>query len=74
MYVPVQAALDKYTPTELAGYVLRMVGKQMPQDSRVVGVLSRQLLYGEKFSFVDLEKQIEEIPTQTERSSDGDVL
>ena len=68
MYVPVQAAPDKYTPTELAGYVLRMVGRQMPHDSRVVGVLSRQLLYGEKFSFVDLEKQIEEIPTQAEPS------
>lgn len=68
MYVPVQAAPDKYTPTELAGYVLRMVGRQMPHDSRVVGVLSRQLLYGEKFSFVDLEKQIEEIPTKAEPS------
>ena len=60
MYVPVQAALDKYTPTELAGYVLRMIGRQMSHDSRVISVLSRQLLYGEKFSFVDLEKQIED--------------
>lgn len=68
MYVPVQAALDKYTPTELAGYVLRMIGRQMSHDSRVISVLSRQLLYGEKFSFVDLEKQIEEIPTQAEPS------
>ena len=68
MYVPVQAAPDKYTPTELAGFVLRMVGRQMPHDSRVISVLSRQLLYGEKFSFVDLEKQIEEIPTQAEPS------
>lgn len=68
MYVPVQAAPDKYTPTELAGYVLRMVGRQMPHDSRVISVLSRQLLYGEKFSFVDLEKQIEEIPMQAEPS------
>ena len=50
------------------GYVLRMIGRQMSHDSRVISVLSRQLLYGEKFSFVDLEKQIEEIPTQAEPS------
>lgn len=68
MYVPVQKAPDKYAPTELASYVLRMVGRQMPQDSRVIGILSRQLLYGGKFSFADLEKQIEEIPMQAEPS------
>lgn len=58
MYIPVQAASDRYDPVELARYVLRMVGQQMPQESRVVGILSRQLLYGGRFSFAELEKQI----------------
>lgn len=66
MYVPVQKAPDKYAPTELASYVLRMVGRQMPQDSRVIGILSRQLLYGGNFSFADLEKQLDDTPVQVE--------
>lgn len=62
MYHPVQAVQSNYDPMELTRFVFRLVGQQMPQDSRVANVLSRQLLYGGSFTFAELEQQIKERP------------
>ena len=60
LYRPVQVVQSNYDPMELTRYVFRLVGQQMPQDSRVVNVLSRQLLYGGKFTFAELEPLLKE--------------
>ena len=62
LYRPVQAVQSNYDPMELTHYVFRLVGQQMSQDSRVVNVLSRQLLYGGKFTFAELEPLLMEQP------------
>ena len=62
LYRPVQVVQSNYVPMELTHYVFRLVGQQMSQDSRVVNVLSRQLLYGEKFTFAELEPLLMEQP------------
>ena len=62
LYRPVQVVQSNYVPMELTHYVFRLVGQQMAQDSRVVNVLSRQLLYGGKFTFAELEPQLMEQP------------
>lgn len=62
LYRPVQVVQSNYVPMELTHYVFRLVGQQMSQDSRVVNVLSRQLLYGGKFTFAELEPLLMEQP------------
>jgi len=62
LYRPVEAAGQKYDPMELTHFVFRLIGQQMPQDSRILNVLSRQLLYGGSFSFAELEPKLKEKP------------
>lgn len=71
VYVPTRMPPDRYDSNGLVGYVLRMVGPQMPQESRVISSLSRQLLYGEKISFADLEKRLQELQPQSGRPEPG---
>lgn len=67
LYRPVEAAGQKYDPMELTHFVFRLIGQQMPRDSRILNVLSRQLLYGGSFSFAELEPKLKEKPVM-ERS------
>lgn len=62
LYRPVEAAGQKYDPMELTHFVFRLIGQQMPRDSRILNVLSRQLLYGGSFSFAELEPKLKEKP------------
>lgn len=62
LYRPVQVVQSNYDPMKLTHYVFRLVGQQMSQDSRVVNVLSRQLLYEGKFTFAELEPLLKEQP------------
>lgn len=62
LYRPVQKIQSNYDPMELTHFVFRLVGQQMPQDSRVANVLSRQLLYGGSFTFAELEQQLKGQP------------
>ena len=58
LYRPVEQPSGNYNPAALAHAVLRLVGRQMPKDSRVISALSGQLLYGEKLSLAELEKDL----------------
>lgn len=70
LYRPVKEPQQCYKPTELAHYVFRLVGRQMPASSMVITALSRQLLYGDRFSFAEMAKELESI---NERSKDTAV-
>lgn len=61
LYRPVKELRNRYQPTELAHFVFRLVGRQMPTGSMVITALSRQLLYGDSFSFAEMEKELSEI-------------
>lgn len=67
LYRPVRGEDQSYNPAELTHFVFRLVGQQMPQDSRVLTILSRQLLYGESFSFAELESKLKEKPAMPKR-------
>lgn len=69
LYHPVQTVQSNYDPMELTRFVFRLVGQQMPQDSRVANVLSRQLLYGGSFTFAELEQQLKERPDPKPQSA-----
>lgn len=62
LYRPVVGKGQNYNPSELTHYVFRLVGQQMPQDSKILTILSRQLLYGGSFSFGELESKLKEKP------------
>lgn len=62
LYRPAETAGQEYNPMELTHFVFRLIGQQMSQDSRILNVLSRQLLYGGNFSFAELELKLREKP------------
>lgn len=65
LYRPVKEPQQSYKPTELAHFVFRLVGRQMPAGSMVITALSRQLLYGDSFSFAEMEKELESVNERT---------
>ncbi|MGN0706802.1 MAG: DUF6382 domain-containing protein [Faecalibacterium sp.] len=65
LYRPTIQVRNTYQPINLVHEVFRMVGRRLPSNSRIVSALSKQLLYGDKISFSELEQEIQNSEVQS---------